>query len=389
MSLKSTKVLILIVVGLFFLGLPLFASQFVSYLMLTFFAYAITVLRVLISSLAIPASSPSAMLFLWRLELTQQLSSRAKFSVLYMEVILVVAVIISSILAALIGAICVRYIKIYFAMLTLAFGMLFYTFLLKFYYLTGGDEGMRVLRPYLLGFNLSEIPKMQYLTGSYYIYTFVILAILTFVMWKIVSSPFGLCLKAIRDNPEKAEYLGVSVKEIQMVCLYHIRSLCCDRRSVLGSSHRPGGSWADLLDPLWNTRLYDPPRRFRKLFWTLDRWHRLYLPSRQGHVSHDLLEVYLWRHSGLYRHRCTRGYCWSDQFLGEKRKEVNEERGKVILSASDLRKYYGEFCALDGVSFQINEGEFVSIIGPNGAGKTTLINVLTGLLTPNTGKGFF
>jgi branched-chain amino acid transport system permease protein len=32
-------------------------------------------------------------------------------------------------------------------------------------------------------------------------------------MWKIVSSPFGLCLKAIRDNPEKAEYLGVSVRK--------------------------------------------------------------------------------------------------------------------------------------------------------------------------------
>lgn len=61
----------------------------------------------------------------------------------------------------------------------------------------------------------------------------------------------------------------------------------------------------------------------------------------------------------------------------------------VILSASNLCKYYGEFCALDGVSFQINEGEFVSIIGPNGAGKTTLINVLTGLLTPNTGKVFY
>jgi branched-chain amino acid transport system ATP-binding protein len=68
---------------------------------------------------------------------------------------------------------------------------------------------------------------------------------------------------------------------------------------------------------------------------------------------------------------------------------LNEEKGKIILSAHDLRKYYGEFCALDGVSFQINEGEFVSIIGPNGAGKTTLINVLTGLLKPNTGKVFY
>jgi branched-chain amino acid transport system ATP-binding protein len=63
--------------------------------------------------------------------------------------------------------------------------------------------------------------------------------------------------------------------------------------------------------------------------------------------------------------------------------------GKMILSAKDLHKHYGEFCALDGVSFQINEGEFVSIIGPNGAGKTTLINVLTGLLKPNQGKVFF
>ena len=68
---------------------------------------------------------------------------------------------------------------------------------------------------------------------------------------------------------------------------------------------------------------------------------------------------------------------------------MSEARGKTILSAHDLHKYYGEFCALGGVSFQINEGEFVSIIGPNGAGKTTLINVLTGLLTPNTGKVFY
>jgi branched-chain amino acid transport system permease protein len=98
-------------------------------------------------------------------------------------------------------------------MLTLAFGMLFYTFLLKFYFLTGGDEGMRVLRPYLLGLNQAETPKMDFLTGSYYIYALVVLAVLTFVMWRIVSSPFGLCLKAIRDNPEKAEYLGVSVKK--------------------------------------------------------------------------------------------------------------------------------------------------------------------------------
>ena len=57
----------------------------------------------------------------------------------------------------------------------------------------------------------------------------------------------------------------------------------------------------------------------------------------------------------------------------------------MILRAEGLRKFYGEFCALDGVSLAIGAGEFVSIIGPNGAGKSTLINVLTGVLRPSAG----
>jgi len=61
----------------------------------------------------------------------------------------------------------------------------------------------------------------------------------------------------------------------------------------------------------------------------------------------------------------------------------------VILQARDIRKLYGEFCALDGVSVGVNAGEFVSIIGPNGAGKSTLINVLTGILEPTAGRVFF
>ncbi|MGH7390147.1 MAG: ABC transporter ATP-binding protein [Candidatus Rokuibacteriota bacterium] len=57
----------------------------------------------------------------------------------------------------------------------------------------------------------------------------------------------------------------------------------------------------------------------------------------------------------------------------------------MILSAAGIRKHYGAFCALDGVSLGVRAGEFVSIIGPNGAGKSTLINVLTGVLAPTAG----
>jgi branched-chain amino acid transport system ATP-binding protein len=61
----------------------------------------------------------------------------------------------------------------------------------------------------------------------------------------------------------------------------------------------------------------------------------------------------------------------------------------MILQVHDLRKYYNAFCALDGVSFHVKTGEFLSLVGPNGAGKSTLVNVLTGLLKPTAGRVYF
>ena len=129
----------------------------------------------------------------------------------HFEVTLAVGALAGGLVAALVGLLCVRYVKIYFGMLTLAFGMVFYTFLLKFYRLTGGDEGMPVLRPLLLGQDFATLGKTAYLAGPYYYYSLALLALAAFGMWRIVRSPFGLCLRTIRDNPLKAEALGVSV----------------------------------------------------------------------------------------------------------------------------------------------------------------------------------
>ena len=56
------------------------------------------------------------------------------------------------------------------------------------------------------------------------------------------------------------------------------------------------------------------------------------------------------------------------------------------VEVSGVEKRYGDLCALDGVSLQINEGEFFALLGPNGAGKTTLISALAGLVKPNAGQ---
>lgn len=56
-----------------------------------------------------------------------------------------------------------------------------------------------------------------------------------------------------------------------------------------------------------------------------------------------------------------------------------------MIEASHLSRRYGDFTAVDGVSFAVDEGEIVGILGPNGAGKTTTIRMVTGFLPPSAG----
>ena len=58
----------------------------------------------------------------------------------------------------------------------------------------------------------------------------------------------------------------------------------------------------------------------------------------------------------------------------------------TVVQIENLRKDFGKVCALDGVSFAIEEGEWIAIMGPSGSGKTTLINILGGLDTPTSGR---
>jgi ABC-2 type transport system ATP-binding protein len=57
-----------------------------------------------------------------------------------------------------------------------------------------------------------------------------------------------------------------------------------------------------------------------------------------------------------------------------------------VIRVSDLKKYYGDVKAVDGVSFEVARGEVFGMLGPNGAGKTTTIEVLEGLREPDSGK---
>jgi branched-chain amino acid transport system ATP-binding protein len=61
----------------------------------------------------------------------------------------------------------------------------------------------------------------------------------------------------------------------------------------------------------------------------------------------------------------------------------------VLLETRGLVKQFGEFRAVDGVDFRVQEGEVLALIGSNGAGKTTLVNLISGLLRPDGGHIHF
>lgn len=61
----------------------------------------------------------------------------------------------------------------------------------------------------------------------------------------------------------------------------------------------------------------------------------------------------------------------------------------AVLQVNDIHVYYGSIHAVKGVTFEVNEGEVVTLIGANGAGKSTVLNTISGLLHPRTGSVIF
>lgn len=67
--------------------------------------------------------------------------------------------------------------------------------------------------------------------------------------------------------------------------------------------------------------------------------------------------------------------------------ELRETMGEEVIIARDLRKSFGDFHAVDGISFEVKRGEIFGFLGANGAGKTTAMRMLTGLSKPTSGEG--
>lgn len=119
----------------------------------------------------------------------------------------VVAPLASSLLALIMGLVCVRLSKLYFGMLQLSLGSLVWAVVFRWYSFTGGDDGIHGV----------PLPAcISSVTGAYY-FTLIVSVVSLFIMYVIVCSPFGRIFQAIRDNPERSEGIGVNVTVHRLV----------------------------------------------------------------------------------------------------------------------------------------------------------------------------
>jgi len=119
------------------------------------------------------------------------------------------------VVSALFGFVCVRHTRIFFGILTLALSQVLWSLAFKFFWVTGGTDGIRVAsaKLTLLGglIDFKGSGSFQRFVFAYYYYVLAIFVVATVIMWVIVHSPFGKALQAIRDNEVRALFVGVRV----------------------------------------------------------------------------------------------------------------------------------------------------------------------------------
>lgn len=123
----------------------------------------------------------------------------------------------SALFALVSGYFCVRLMKLYFAMLTLAFSQIIWAIAYKWNAVTGGDNGLPEI-PYPNLDWISAIPGCGDLSigARFYLLTLALVGLSLAVLHMVVRSPFGRMLTTIRDNPERAAFIGLNVRGYQL-----------------------------------------------------------------------------------------------------------------------------------------------------------------------------
>ena len=125
---------------------------------------------------------------------------------------IIVGTLVGTVAAALIGPLIVRLRGVYFAMVTIAFGQVFYFIAFRWNSVTGGDDGLTGWTRLPLDFGFAKIDILHDPYAFYYL-VLVVFAVCVAIMAWLLHSPFGRTLIAIRENERRARFLGIPVDQ--------------------------------------------------------------------------------------------------------------------------------------------------------------------------------
>ncbi len=124
---------------------------------------------------------------------------------------MLIGVVTGTLAAAVIGALIAKRRGVYFAMVTIAFGQVFYFIAFRWNNVTGGDDGLNNWRRQAIDFGIAKLDITN--DTTFYYFALIVFAISAAAMGLLIKSPFGRTLVAIRENERRARFLGIPVEQ--------------------------------------------------------------------------------------------------------------------------------------------------------------------------------
>ena len=314
------------------------------------------------------------------------------------------SLLFATLLGAGVGFLALRRRGVYFSLLTLAFTALTFYIAFRWTDVTGGENGLSgIKRASLLGADLND-------ARVFYALIAVVVLIVAWLIWRVVHSPLGSVLVAVRENEQRARFAGYPVLRYKLAA-FIISAAVMGLGGALFAYLKLFVS-ADLTHPLFSGEILamtifggmgsflGPPLgavcylMFRNVVSS-------YTEAWQFWFGLVFMAFILFSPLGLvglgqrllapFRREREEAAAMAARVTPQPGQEVpaflrtDAPVGAVLVSCSAVTKRFGGFTAVDRVDLEVHGGKLHALIGPNGAGKTTLFNLISGMFPPDQG----
>ena len=308
--------------------------------------------------------------------------------------------------SALFGALILRRRGVYFSLLTLALSAMLFVIAFRWTDVTGGENGLGgITRPKFLGIDFESSTPYYWLTAA-------IGFTVCFILWRFRNSPVGTVLVAIRENEQRARFIGYATNRYKLIAftmsatitglagvllLYKNRMTSAEPISVIFSGELLAmvviGGMRSFLGPALGALFFILFREFLSIYtenWLF--WFGLLFVGFIVFSPDGLVGVYE-RLTAPFRKKeigdaAMAGRRTEEMPLPDFLKPKDTTTGTII-EAQNIVRHFGGIKAVQGVDIAVKDRTLHALIGPNGAGKTTAFNLLSGMFAPDTGTVLF